>query len=175
MNSGMQRAIDFTRPDSINLATMDEEFLTNYTSFIHLTTHFLPFLQKQSVPSSLIYTTSGLALSPILRVPGYCASKAAWHHLILVLREQLRSSNVKVRELLPPLVQTELHDAKYQPDIWNGGAMGMPLDEYTEKTWKGLVAGNEDVPVGMSAIPYKEGGYESLRRKEFERMVSRMR
>ena len=27
----------------------------------------------------------------------------------------------------------ELHDAKHQPDIKDGGSMGMPLDEFTEE------------------------------------------
>lgn len=137
MNSGMQRPVDFSKPDSIKLSDVDTEFLTNYTSYIHLTKYFLPVLLKQSSPAALMFTTSGLALSPILRCPNYCATKAALHHLILCMREQLRHTNVKVVELLPPMVQTELHDAKHQPDIKDGGKMGMPLDEYTERTWKG--------------------------------------
>jgi hypothetical protein len=33
--------------------------------------------------------------------------------------------------LCSPAVQTELHDEKHQPDVKNGRAMGMPLDEFT--------------------------------------------
>lgn len=51
-------------------------------------------------------TTSGLALVPITRCPNYCASKAALHHWILVLRKQLRGSKVKIVELFPPAVQS---------------------------------------------------------------------
>jgi len=40
------------------------------------------------------------------RCGNYCASKAALHHWILVLREQLRGSKVKVIELFPPAVQS---------------------------------------------------------------------
>jgi short-subunit dehydrogenase involved in D-alanine esterification of teichoic acids len=60
----------------------------------------------------------------------YCATKAALHHLILTLRAQLSVSNpnVKVIEILPPAVQTELHDAKHQPDIKDGRNFGMPLE-----------------------------------------------
>jgi short-subunit dehydrogenase involved in D-alanine esterification of teichoic acids len=81
LNSGIQRPYDFTKPESINLENIDLEVTTNYTSYIHLLTAFLPHLQAQS-HSSLIFTTSGLALSPITRCPNYCVTKAALHHLI---------------------------------------------------------------------------------------------
>lgn len=66
----------------------------------------------------------------------HCASKAALHHFILVLREHLKAGpgNIKVIEMFPPGVQTELHDEKHQPDIKNGRQVGMPLDEFTEDT-----------------------------------------
>ena len=56
----------------------------------------------------------------------------------MCLREQLKDdevSDVKVVEILPPAVQTELHDEKHQPDMKNGRQLGMPLDEFIEKTW----------------------------------------
>lgn len=180
LNSGIQRPLDFTNPEEINLDVVGEEFTTNYLSYIYLTTHLLPVLQRQSgngVPSSLIFVTSGLALIPILRCPGYCASKAAMHQLILCLREQLRGDekfqNVKIVEILPPAVQTELHDAKHQPNLRNGSSMGMPLEEFTEKAWHGLVEGKEDIPVGAINIPYQ--GWEKERQKTFRARVEQMR
>lgn len=177
LNSGIQRGLDFTRPDSIDLDLVETEFTTNYLSAIHLIKAFLPHLQSFSGPTSLIFTTSGLALVPILRCPNYCASKAAMHHLILTLREQLKhsspSNNVKVIEILPPAVKTELHDEKNQPDIKNGGDIGISLEEFLDEAWKGLEEGKEDVPVGMAKRSYE--GWEMERRKMFEGMVERMR
>ena len=172
INSGVQRSLNFTHPQSIDLDVVGEEFTTNYLAPLHLTKAFLPFLQSQLSPTSLIFTTSGLALTPIVRCGNYCASKAALHHLILVLREQLKESNVKVVEILPPAVQTELHDAKHQPDIKDGGSIGMPLDEFTEECWEGLVEGKENVPVGMVK---KQWGWEEERSKRFGQMVEMMR
>jgi short-subunit dehydrogenase involved in D-alanine esterification of teichoic acids len=108
----------------------------------------LPFLLKKK--SSIIYTTSGLALVPLPRCPNYNATKAALHQFILALRRQLEKTPVTVIELFPPAVQTELHDAKHQPDIENGRQIGMPLDEFMEAAWKGLVAGKEEVAVGFA-------------------------
>ena len=50
-------------------------------------------------------TSSNLALVPILRCSNYCASKAALHHWILCLREQLKETNIRVIEVFPPIVE----------------------------------------------------------------------
>ena len=177
LNSGIQRGFDFSRPDTVDLSVIEQEFKTNYISYIHLTMAFLPFLQSKCKRSALIYTTSGLALTPILRCANYCASKAALHHWIMVLREQLKDSdeNIKVIELLPPAVQTELHDKKHQPDIENGGQIGMPLDQYIEETWQGLSEGKTSIPVGMSARGYAPDGFETNRQQVFQGIVAQMK
>lgn len=79
LNSGIQRAFDFSKPDTVNTDTLAEEITTNYTSYLYLTLAFLPYLQKQTNETSLIFTTSGLALVPMVRCANYCASKAALH------------------------------------------------------------------------------------------------
>jgi len=96
-----------------------------------------------------MYTTSGLALIPLPRCPNYCASKAALHQFIMCLRRQLEGSSVKVIELFPPAVQTELHDAKHQPSIKNGRSIGIPIAEFMKTAWKGIVEGKEEIPVGF--------------------------
>lgn len=86
LNSGLQRSVDWTDAEKVNLETMEMEMLTNYTSFMHLTKAFLPRLQKQAPrDTSIIYTTSGLALVPILQCPNYCASKVNQTRLLLAL------------------------------------------------------------------------------------------
>jgi short-subunit dehydrogenase involved in D-alanine esterification of teichoic acids len=136
LNSGIQRKTDFSDPDSIDVDALNLEITTNYLSHLALTKAFLPLFQKngkEGKESSFIFVTSGLAMVPIPRCSNYCASKAAMHQFVLCLREQLKGSNIKVVELYPPAVQTELHDEKHQPDIKNGGQIGMPLDEFIDK------------------------------------------
>lgn len=106
----------------------------------------------------------------MIRCPNYCASKAALHHFILVLREQLKGGpgNIQVIEIFPPAVQSELHDAKHQPDIKNGSQIGMPLEEFTNAAWAGLEAGKDQIPVGMSEGSFN--GWEQERQKAFHGM-----
>lgn len=140
LNAGIQRGHNFAKPSSIDLDQINQEVNINYTAYVHLTTAILPHLQakSKSQPAAIVFTSSGLALLPLIRASNYSATKAALHHWTMCLREQLTDdpdSNVKVIEILPPAVQTELHDEKHQPDIKNGRQMGMPLDEFIEATW----------------------------------------
>ena len=140
---------------------------------------FLPYLQQRSntSPAAIAFTTSGLGLVPLLRCGDYCATKAAMHHFILVLREQLRteSPNVRCIEVIPPAVQTELHDAKYQPDIKDGRNFGMPLDEYASRTWAKMIDGKDQIPVGSPEPFFEKGAFEDQRQEAFREMVAATR
>lgn len=70
-------------------------------------------------------------------------------------------------------MQTELHDAKHQPDIENGKEIGMPLEEFTEEMWRGLCEGKEEVPVGMAKMSFGEEGFETKRQAAFKGMVAK--
>lgn len=148
INSGIQRRLSWTEPEKVDLDTLESELLVNYRSYMHLTKAFLPYLQKKAPqPTSLVFTTSGLGLIPPSFCPNYGATKAALHHMILVMRLQLKDakSNVKIIEILPPAVQTELHNVEFGK---NGEHMGMPLTDFVDEAWAGLSAEeNEQVPV----------------------------
>lgn len=165
LNSGIQRGFDFAKPETVDMDVVGKEFTTNYLSYLALTKAFLPFLQAKNAESSLIYTSSALALVPSTKCPNYCASKAALHHFILCLRRQLQGSQIKVIEIIPPAVQTELHDEKHQPDIKNGRLMGMPLDEFTDEAYRGLIEGLDQIPVGISKMIFNS--FETKRQEIF--------
>ncbi|EME83239.1 uncharacterized protein MYCFIDRAFT_84907 [Pseudocercospora fijiensis CIRAD86] len=117
---------------------------------MHLTKTFPPFLQKQAPKeTSLVYVTSGLALVPIVYCPNYCASKAALHHVCLAVMKEAKF-NVKIIELLPRTVLTELCDDKRQLELkTKGGRLGMRLIDLVEEAWEGLNSSeNEQVRVG---------------------------
>ncbi|KAL1968609.1 hypothetical protein VTN77DRAFT_1819 [Rasamsonia byssochlamydoides] len=174
LNSGIQRRSVFSEPEAINMDVIVEEMTTNYLSYLALTKEFLPFFTaKKDTPTSLIFTTSGLALVPILRCSNYCASKAALHQWILCLREQLKGTNVKVIEIMPPAVQTELHDAKHQPDIIDGRKLGMPLEDFTNETMEKLLQGAEQIPVGLSKPAFEK--VEKPRQEMFQQRLQAMK
>ncbi|KAJ5192613.1 hypothetical protein N7449_008755 [Penicillium cf. viridicatum] len=118
-------------------------------------------------------TSSNLALVPILRCSNYCASKTALHHWILCLREQLKETSVRVIEIFPPLVETELHDANHQPDMTKNRPEGIPVDEFADETMQKLIAGDDQIPVGFSRIAFN--GWEQLRQQAFKGVVEMMR
>ncbi|KAF4340753.1 oxidoreductase dltE [Fusarium beomiforme] len=170
-SSGIQRGFDFCNPETVDLEVLGDELTTNYTSAVHLTAAFLPHLKKQS-QGHLVYVSATLGLIPsMVRTPNYNASKSALHTFILNVREQLKAggvSHVRMIEVFPPAVQTELHDEKHQPDLINGGEIGMPLDEYTEKMFDGLVRGDDQFAVGPGESLFKEDGFETQRMKLYE-------
>lgn len=169
LNSGIQRGLDFSNPSTVDLSTMEHELKTNYTAPVHLTKALLPHLTAQSNPTALAYTTTQLALITLNSRPNYGASKAALHHFILALRAQLHkpAPSLKVIEVFPPAVQTELHDSKNQPDLKNGDQIGMPLREFDEELWRGLCEGREDVAVGSARGIWE--AVEPIRREEGRR------
>ncbi|KAL3471079.1 hypothetical protein BJX99DRAFT_263604 [Aspergillus californicus] len=173
INSGIQRRSVFSEPDAIDMATIEEEMTVNYTSYLALTKEFLPFFLEKAIPTAFIYTSSNLALVPILRCSNYCASKAALHHWILCLREELKETNTKVIEIFPPIVQTELHDAKHQPDMLNGHSMGIPVEQFTKETFEKLLQGSDQIAVGLSNIAFN--GWEQERQQAFHRVVEFIR
>lgn len=152
VNSGIQRPFDFGKPETVDLDIFDQELITNYTSAVHLTKAFLPHLQSLKGQTAIAFTTSQMALVPMMRCPNYGASKAALHHFILALHSQLQDGpgNVKVLEIYPPAVHTELHDAKHQPDLRDGHLIGMPLREFVDEVWDQLSQGEDQIAVGSA-------------------------
>lgn len=54
INSGIQRGLDFSKPETVDLDQIQTEFTTNYLSYLALTKGFLPFLQNKSTETALI-------------------------------------------------------------------------------------------------------------------------
>jgi len=54
INSGIQRGLDFSKPESVDLDSIQTEFTTNYLAYLALTKAFLPFLLSKKSESGLI-------------------------------------------------------------------------------------------------------------------------
>jgi len=104
-NAGIQNEIDLSEACIIDL--VQNEVDTNFVSPVHLSNLFIPHLAKKE-HSAIINITSGLAFTPLAFMPIYCATKAAMHSFSLSLRYQLAKTSIKVFELIPPTVDTDL-------------------------------------------------------------------
>jgi uncharacterized oxidoreductase len=139
-NAGVQRTHDLTKPTPLDFC--DLEIDTNLRALMSCTAAFLPHLLSQ--PSArIVNVTSGLAYVPYAVMPVYCATKAALRSFTLSLRHQLRATSVRVVELSPPAVSTELHD--YMGP--KGRDIGIPLEEFVREAMEGLNSGSEEIHV----------------------------
>jgi uncharacterized oxidoreductase len=104
-NAGQAHLYDLA--DSENaFEKAQDEMLTNYLAVIRLNEKLLPLLKEQE-ESAIVNVSSVVAIVPG-RIPTYSASKAALHSYTQSLRVSLqRAGNIKVFELMPPLVDTE--------------------------------------------------------------------
>jgi uncharacterized oxidoreductase len=138
-NAGIQRRVDLQRSEPWEATA--EELEINLSAPIHLSALFIPQLQQQP-QAQLMNVSSGLAFVPLAHLPIYCASKAALHSFTLSLREQLKSSSIRVTEIIPPAVKTNL-----------GGAhdFGEELADYADSVLEQLARGVAETTFGMSA------------------------
>ncbi len=109
-NAGIQRPLDFTNGAVDWLNDGDAEIETNLQAPIHLSALFIPHLRTQAA-AAIVNITSALGFIPLATVPVYCATKAALHTFSWALRHQLRGTSIKVFEVAPPVVDTELQAA----------------------------------------------------------------
>ena len=119
-------------------------------------------------------TGSNVAIVPAWNLPAYSASKAALNCFTLCLREQLNNagSNVKVLEVSPPPVQTEIHDYMGEQ---KGRAFGMPLDEFCNEAYDRLNSGEDQVIIGAIGPQEKFMDIVDKRRDTFELLAKLMR
>ena len=105
-NAGIQRIINLKKGTK-ELFNGENEIETNFIAPIYLSAYFIPwFLKKKE--AVIINVSSGLGFVPIAVMPVYCATKAAVHSFTVSLRHQLKETSIKVFEIVPPAVNTEL-------------------------------------------------------------------
>jgi uncharacterized oxidoreductase len=144
-NAGVQKYVDFSDGKQMDDAALLAEINTNVVGLIRVSAAFIPHLRKQD-QAMLMNVSSGLAFVPLARFPVYCATKAAVHSFSVSLRQQLKESGVKVLELIPPYVETELGGgSKTRP---SGAPIPMPLDQFISETMQELSGDSEEIAIG---------------------------
>ena len=157
------------KPDNA-AAVIDEDLLvstvtTNLLGPIRMTSALIEHLKQQPV-ATVVNVTSGLAFVPLTMAAIYSATKAAMHSYTLSQRYKLRSSNVRILELAPPWVRTELMGASDDP-------RQMPLDEFIQETINVLGTDADEVLVErVMMLRNNPGPNESAFVTKFNDMLS---
>ncbi len=148
-NAGIQREFLLDDKNVAEKFAKENEIEINFTAPIHLIMLLLPHL-KQQQNSAIINVSSGLAYVPISIMPVYCATKSALQSFTKSLRYQLRNDNIKVFEVSPPVVDTDLDDgARDQRGQTN---KGLKPEVVATETLKGLSNDNFNIAVGQVKI-----------------------
>jgi uncharacterized oxidoreductase len=125
-------------------AAVDETLLvttltTNVMGPIRMTGALIEHLKRQN-DAAVINNSSVLAFVPLAMTAVYSATKAALHSYTLSLRYKLKGTPVKVLEIAPPWVQTDLLGSNNEP-------RAMPLADFIEETMRALGTDAEEVLV----------------------------
>jgi uncharacterized oxidoreductase len=126
---------------------------TNLLGPIRMTSALIEQLKSQP-ESVIINNTSVLAYVPLAGNAVYSASKAALHSYTLSQRFMLRDTSVRVQEIAPPWVDTDLiHKA--------GDPRAMPLDAFIAETMEKLATDDPEIVVdAIKAIRDNPGANE---------------
>ena len=163
-NAGVQKMVDLTK-GTADLKGRENEISTNLEAPIYLAAHFIPLLTLRP-RAAIINVSSGLGFIPIAAMPVYCATKAAIHSFTISLRYQLKDTSIKVFEILPPMVDTELGGSTMQqmPE----GERGIKPAELAKEVMQSLLMDKYEIPVRESKA------LVNATKKELERLFQNM-
>ena len=152
-NAGVQRPFQIT---SMDLAKADQEIDINVRGPMHLTVGLLPHLQGKK--GALIANVSSVLgyVPTSVQNPVYNGTKAWMHSWSMNLRTQLKaagkgSKNIRVVEVVPPSVGTDLHREREDPDDnkKDKNPSALSVEEFMEDFKDGMEEGEDVVAAGM--------------------------
>ena len=154
-NAGIQQDLSLTEIDFYQHAK--DELSINIEAPLHLASLF----SNLKSLTTLMNVSSGLAFTPIARMPVYCATKSFMHSFTLTIRHTLKKKNIEVIEIIPPALNTDLggkgkHD--YAP----------PVSDFIDAVFEQLKEQKTEITFGFSDGMFKSGA-EDLK-KAFARM-----
>jgi uncharacterized oxidoreductase len=137
--------------DDLMVATI----ITNLMGPIRMTSALIEHLKSQ--PNAVVaYTSSVLGFTPMAATAVYSSTKAALHSYILSQRFLLRDTKVRVLEIAPPWVRTDLMNSRE-------AEQAMPLDQFIDETIAVLGTNADEIlveaarPMRANAGPNEHG------------------
>jgi short-subunit dehydrogenase involved in D-alanine esterification of teichoic acids len=141
-NAGIQHNYTFSDGDD-HAGRIENEVNINFVAHLKLIDRMLPFLMKRP-SAAIVNVTSALALVPKQDAPVYCATKAAMHNFTKTLRYQMEDTSVKVFEIIPPLVDTEM--------TAGSGSGKISPERLTMEALQGISSDNYEIRIGKAKI-----------------------
>ncbi|WP_129713827.1 SDR family oxidoreductase [Pedobacter sp. SYP-B3415] len=146
-NAGEMRLIDM-RDNANTLEDITREINVNLSGTIQMVQQFLQHLSKKR-SAAIVNVSSAIAFMAYSSAPVYSASKAGAHAFTKALRLQLKDTSVKVLELIPPGVKTNLqNDWILQP---NPRQM-MDVDKLVKVAIEGLKADTAEIQPALVKV-----------------------
>jgi len=170
-NAGEMRLLDL-QDTGKSLENMTREIEINLSGTIQMVHQFLPHLANKK-SAAIVNVSSGIAFMPFSVAPVYSASKAGVRAYTQALRLQLKGTAVKVFEMIPPGVKTNLQKDWVLPTDSNS-SLTMDVDKMVSVAIKGLLKDSPEFkPFLISIIKWASrivpGTLINFGHKEFER------
>lgn len=144
-NAAIVHRTDF-RKDALMIKKTQTEVTTNLLAPIALTKLFLPLFENKP-HAAIINITTGLIYAPRAEYPIYNATKAALHSFTQVMRYRLKDTNVKIIEVMMPVVNTPWHNG-------NVPKIAIMPEDAVSKMLKGVSNGKQEIRVGAVKLLY---------------------
>ena len=142
-NAGIQRDIDLTKriPDADS-----DEVRINLEAPICLSALFTPLLSGKD-NAVIVNVSSGLAfmVERAAGMPIYCATKAGLHAFSIAQRIQLAPLGIRVVEVIPPMVESELNTEGRRKRNMLRSPFMMSSDEFVEKALAKMEQGMDEI------------------------------
>jgi uncharacterized oxidoreductase len=144
-NAGFMEFDDFSKPvdDSQALSLLT----TNVMGPIRIASAFVEHLKTQK-RSYIVNVSSVLGFTPLAVAGVYSATKAALHSYSLSLRNRLQGTSVRVIEVIPPWVATELVAGAVDDP------RAMPLNDFIKESME-VLSGDIDECIVYGAKPFR--------------------
>ncbi|KAK8846561.1 hypothetical protein IAR55_005647 [Kwoniella newhampshirensis] len=169
-NAGVQKPLQILGPDyDFSLETADQEIDINVRGPMHLSVGLIQNHFKDLDGGAVIMNVSSvLGFIPFSVInPVYNGTKAFLHSFSTNLRTQLdqAGSKIKIVEIVPPQVETDLHRDRKDPDDNKkhtaAGANALSIDEFMDAVKKGWEEDKDMIGPGM-AQKAVEGWYNGF-------------
>ena len=146
-NAGIQRDVDLT-VGLTDFERGENEIRVNLEAPILLSALFTEYLAGKD-NAMIANVSSGLAFMPDMAfgMPVYTATKAGLHNFSIAQRKQLAPLGIRVVEIIPPAVESELNPEGRQKRS-GGRPLGfMSSDEFVEKALAMMAEDEEEIRI----------------------------